>query len=146
MPNWAKSFYTPINPQKYVGKGKIVARSSWELHMMQFLDNHPGVEAWASEGMRIPYKNPFTGKVTHYVPDFMVQYVDKQGKQHVELLEIKPDGQTHLEMARGEKDKAAIALNYAKWSSAHAFAKEHNMTFRVITERDLFQGMNNKRR
>jgi len=148
MPKWAKKEYIPKNPQKYIGKGKIIARSSWETAMMQFLDNHPGVEAWMSEGVRIPYKNPFTGKVTYYVPDFTVQYVDKKGMQHVELLEIKPNSQTHLEMARGERDKASIALNYAKWSSAKNFAKEHGIIFRVITEEMLFRspGQSSKRR
>lgn len=112
---------------------------------MQFLDAHPGVEAWMSEGVRIPYKNPFTGKVTHYVPDFTVQYVDKSGKQHIELLEIKPAGQTHMDIAKGARNKAALALNYAKWESAHAFAKEAGMVFRVITENELFSGKGAKR-
>lgn len=138
MPKWSKGRFIPKNPQKYIGKGQATWRSSWELHMMQFLDQHPGVEAWMSEGLRIPYRNPFTGKMTFYVPDFTVQYVDKNNNQHVELLEIKPAGQTHIEMAKGNRDKSAIALNYAKWTSAQAFAKEHGMVFRVITENQLF--------
>lgn len=138
MPNWARQEFIPKNPQKYIGKGRIIARSSWETHMMQFLDQHPGVEAWMSEGVRIPYRNPFTGKVTHYVPDFTVQYVDKNGHQHIEILEIKPAGQTHMEIARGDKNKAALALNYAKWEAANKFAKEAGMKFRVITENELF--------
>jgi len=138
MARYAKSEYTPRHPEKYVGKGRIIARSSWETHFMQFLDSHPSVQAWSSESIRIPYKNPFTGKITHYVPDFMMQYVDSKGKQHVDLIEIKPAGQTHIEMARGDKDKAAIALNYAKWDSARAFAKEAGMNFKILTEMELY--------
>lgn len=111
---------------------------------MEFLDSHPAIQAWSSESIQIPYRNPFTGKVTKYVPDFMMQYVDTKGKQHVDIIEIKPAGQTHAAMAKGDKNKAALALNYAKWEAARAFAKEAGMSFKVLTEADIFH-MGSKR-
>ena len=55
---------------------------------------------WASENVKIPYRNPLTGKITNYVPDFMIQYQDKNGKTLVELIEIKPKSQTIIENAK----------------------------------------------
>ena len=44
---------------------------------MRLCDEHPNVAKWASESIKIPYRHPFTGKYTVYVPDFFVVYVDK---------------------------------------------------------------------
>ena len=55
---------------------------------MKFCDEHPNVSQWASEAVKIPYRNPLTGKYTVYVPDFFIVYADKGGKQKVELIEV----------------------------------------------------------
>ena len=88
--HYSQGQYVVQNPSKYVGAKMPYARSSWETAFMRFCDNHPNITKWASENVKIPYQNPFTGKITNYVPDFMVQYTDKSGKQLVELIEIKP--------------------------------------------------------
>ena len=54
-----------------------------------------------SEPVKITYQNPLTGKVTGYVPDFVITYIDASGKKHAELIEIKPSSQTKLEFAKG---------------------------------------------
>lgn len=133
-----QGIFTPKNPQKYVGRGSIKYRSSWEFHAMNFFDLHEGIIQWASESIHIPYRNPFTGKNTIYVPDFFLIYCDKDGKQHAELVEIKPSKEMMMENARSLRDKAAVALNQAKWSAANAFCKAHGIKFRIITEKDLF--------
>lgn len=139
MANWAQGKFTPKNPQKYVGKHSPRYRSGWELTFMMFCDNHDGVIYWASEAMSIPYKNPFTGKITNYVPDFFVMYEDKYGRKKAEIVEIKPKKQSLIESrVASAKDRAIVALNHAKWGAAMAYCKQQGYTFRVITEDDLF--------
>jgi hypothetical protein len=138
---FAQGIYEIKNPQKYVGLGKPRYRSGWELTFMMFCDNNPNVLQWASESVRIPYRNPLTGKQTIYVPDFMVVYQDKTGKQVAEMVEIKPSKETLLENNKrpSQRTRAVIAINHAKWQAAHHFCKRMGITFRVITENDLFR-------
>lgn len=136
---WAKGEFIPKNKEKYAGKGKIVYRSSWEWRMMDFFDKNPAVLNWASESVRIPYKNPLTGKNTSYVPDFLVMYVDKNGNKHAELIEVKPSAQATMEAAgKSMRNKAMVALNTAKWMAAKAWCKAQGIEFRIITEKDMF--------
>jgi hypothetical protein len=135
---YVQGYYTVLNPNKYVGKGKPMFRSSWEFKVMQMFDTNPNITNWASESLKIPYQNPFTGKYTVYVPDFVVTYVDAKGNRKAEIIEVKPAKETFLEQAKSQRAKAAVALNTYKWAAAHAFAKQHGMTFRVLTEQNLF--------
>ena len=145
MSKYAQGKYEIQNPHKYVGKGSPTYRSSWEFTMMQFLDNHPGVHQWASEAIHINYRNPFTGKNTIYVPDFLMVYVDANGKQHAEVVEIKPSKETTMEAARSQRDKAAVALNMYKWDAARKFCAARGLTFRVVNEQDIYH-MGGKKR
>ena len=136
--NYAKGKYTVMNPEKYVGKGSPTYRSSWEMVFMRFCDNHPSVIQWASESINIPYRNPLTGKNTIYVPDFFIHYQDADGKNHAELIEVKPSKETSLSEAKSSRDQAMAIVNAAKWQAARAFCSSHGMTFRIVTENDLF--------
>jgi hypothetical protein len=139
MGKWAQGFYTPKNPQKYIGKHTPKYRSGWELTFMTFCDTHNNVLYWASEALRIPYKHPFTGKPTIYVPDFFVVYENKFGKKVAEVVEIKPQKQSIIESkAATAKDRMIVAINHAKWAAAMGYCKSQGYTFRVITEKDLF--------
>ena len=106
---------------------------------MRFCDSRPNITKWASENVKIPYRHPFTGKITNYVPDFMVQYTDKNGKTRVDLIEIKPKAQTLQEKARDKYDKASIQVNAVKWEAAQAWCKAKGLHFKVITEDQIFQ-------
>ena len=140
MGKWAQGFYTPKNPHKYIGKGVPRYRSSCELSMMMFLDNNDNILHWASEAIKIPYKHPFTGKPTIYVPDFFVVYKNKTGKTIAEVVEIKPKKQSLIESkVASAKDRMIVAINHAKWAAANAYCKAHGYTFRVLTEDDLFR-------
>lgn len=140
MPNYAQGFYTPRNPNKYIGKHSPKYRSGWELTFMTFCDTNKNVLYWASESLRIPYKHPLTGKVTTYVPDFFVVYENRYGKKLAEVVEIKPKKQSLLESkVSNAKDRAIIAINHAKWGAAMAYCKTQGYNFRVITEDDLFR-------
>ncbi len=138
MSKYAQGKYQIQNPSKYVGNKTPTYRSSWEFAFMQFCDNNPNVLNWASEAVHINYRNPLTGKSTIYVPDFLITYQDAGGRQHAELVEVKPRKETTLEGAKNIRDQAAAILNMAKWEAARAWCKAHGLTFRVVTEDMIF--------
>jgi hypothetical protein len=144
MKSYVQGHYKPVNPSKYVGVYPIIFRSSWEFKVMTLFDMNPNISSWASEPLKIPYQNPFTGKYTVYVPDFVVTYVDAKGSQKAEIIEVKPAKETFLEQAKSQKAKAAVALNTYKWAAAYAFAKHHGMTFRVMNEGNIFNNPKGK--
>lgn len=140
MGKWAQGPYTVRNPHKYVGKGVPRYRSGWELVFMQFCDNNDSIIQWASEAIKIPYRNPLTGKQTIYVPDFLVVYQNRTGQQIAEIVEIKPKKQSLIESkAASAKDRAIVAINHAKWAAAKAYCQRLGVGFRVITEDDIFR-------
>lgn len=146
MSKYANGKYTIKNREKYVGRKEPTYRSSWEFSFMQFCDNNPSVLQWASEPFMIPYRNPLTGKNTIYVPDFMMVYVDREQKKHAEVVEVKPTKETNFESARSVRDRAAVALNMAKWTAAQEFCKSYGMRFRVVTENDIYVNTSKRRR
>lgn len=140
MANFAQGIYVPKNPQKYIGKHKPKYRSGWEFTFMMFCDNNKNVLQWASEAISIPYRSPIDGKIKNYIPDFFVVYENKYGKQIAEVVEIKPKKQSLIESrVASARDRAVVAVNHAKWQAAMAYCKQAGLTFRVITENELFQ-------
>jgi TnsA endonuclease N terminal len=136
---FSQGFFTPTHPEKYIGKGNIKYRSSWELRFMNFLDTHPSVKQWASESISIKYENPVAKKVKSYVPDFFIIYEDASGNRKGELIEIKPHKETTLEAAgRSVKNQIQAVVNQAKWEAAKEFCKRNGISFRVVTEHDMF--------
>jgi hypothetical protein len=144
MSKYAQGKFQLQNPEKYVGNKTPTYRSSWEFVFMQFCDNNPSIINWASEAVRINYRNPLTGKNTIYVPDFLITYSDAQGSQRAELVEIKPKKETTLEGAKNIRDQASAILNMAKWEAARAWCRANGMTFRVVTEDMIFHQGNSK--
>jgi len=138
MPNFRQGPYTVKNAAKYVGKGTPKYRSGWELTFMMFLDSNDNVLQWASESIRIPYRNPLTGKQSVYIPDFLVTYRGRNNTTIAELIEIKPKKQSLLESRASDRDRAIVALNYAKWHSATLWCKKNGLTFRVINEDQIY--------
>jgi hypothetical protein len=139
MVKFAQGRFEMKNPQKYVGKKTPLARSSWEFVFMKMLDEHPGVQNWASESIQIPYRDPLTGKYTIYVPDFFIVYVDKGGSKHAEVVEVKPENQTRREKVGNNPGRQAeYVKNLAKWEAATAWCKQQGIKFRVVNEGDIF--------
>ena len=116
MSRFAQGKFALKNPEKYIGGRTPTYRSSWEFHFMRMCDTNDSITKWASEAVRIPYRNPLSGKHTIYVPDFFLVYVDRTGKQHVELIEVKPANQAFSEKLGSSK----------------------GMAFRIVTESDIF--------
>jgi hypothetical protein len=145
MANFRQGTYEVRNTDKYVGKGKPRYRSGWEMTFMMFLDSNDNVVNWASEPLSIPYRHPLTGKMTMYVPDFIVTYKGPNNTRKTELIEIKPKSQSVVEAKMKDREKAVIAVNYAKWDQATKWARQNGITFRVLTEENIFhQGSQKK--
>ncbi len=136
---FARGKFTMTQPEKYVGTKVPTYRSSWEWSFMRFCDTNPSVQKWASEAVSIPYRDPLTGRQTIYVPDFFIQYVDKNQKMHVELIEIKPASQTILErVGKNKYNQAQFVKNQAKWAAANIWCRQQGIKFRIVNENELF--------
>jgi len=145
MSRFAQGKFNLKNPEKYIGNRTPTYRSGWEFTFMKFCDEHPAVAKWASEAIRIPYRNPLSGKHTIYVPDFFIVYNDRKGKQRIELIEVKPSNQARKDkLGRSKHNQAHWIVNQAKWEAARAYAKQNKMLFRIVTEEDIFH--NGRRR
>jgi hypothetical protein len=138
MSRWANGEYAITNPGKYVGKNTPRYRSGWEHAFMRFVDNNDAVLQWASESIAIPYRNPITGKPSMYVPDFFITYRTRGNVQRAEMIEIKPKKQSIIESKMNSRDRAVVAVNYAKWAAAQAWCRRAGIHFRVPTEFDMF--------
>lgn len=147
MPTYNQGKYAPSRPDKYVGDVKdIVYRSMWELKFMRWCDKNPAVIAWTSE-YPIPYLNQLDGRVHRYFVDFFVKMKDAQGKEHVLMVEVKPDVQTRppnkpknanpKSMKRYMTECETFQINTDKWKAADEFAKKNNMRFVIFNEYDL---------
>lgn len=138
MKRWAQGKYQIINGDKYVGRKQPTYRSGWEHSFMRFCDTNEHILQWASEPVSIPYRHPLTGRMTNYVPDFIITYRNRDNTVRAELIEIKPKGQSVIESKMKSRDRAVVAVNYAKWDAATKWARRNGLMFRVITESDMF--------
>jgi hypothetical protein len=138
MSRWAQGNYVIVNREKYAGNGTPRYRSGWELSFMKFCDTNDHVLQWASESIAIPYRHPITGKMTQYIPDFLITYRNRDNTVRAELIEIKPKSQSVIESKMNSRDRAVVAINYAKWDAATKWARKNGLSFRVITENDMF--------
>lgn len=137
MRKFNQGTYLIQNPAKYAGKKQPQYKSSWEKAFMVFCDTHPNILFWAYEPIVISYLHPFTGRKANYIPDFLIQYINRSGDKISELCEIKPNAQILGNSLRENETKAGI-INQAKWQQARAWCKEHGIIFRIITENDIF--------
>jgi len=141
-----QGIFSPINKSKCLNKGQVVYRSSLELRLMQKLDNNPLVLEWSSETHVVPYIKPGpVPKPARYFVDFYfnIQLGEQQRKF---LVEVKPHRQSLPPTLHGNKKMSTIlyeniqyAINKSKWEAAEKYAKGKNMTFIVITEKNIDQ-------
>ena len=131
--------YKPINPKKYKGDPtRIIYRSLRERKFMNFCDTKPSVTKWASEEIFIPYRSPKDGKVHRYYPDFYMKTGDKES-----IVEIKPSKQCKppkepkRKTARYKAECLTYLVNQAKWKYARKWCKARNLSFVILTEKDL---------
>ena len=141
--------YTPIHPEKYVGKHDPIYRSSFELRVFTFLDYSENVVNWASEPFSIPYFYNTTKDGTpiwhQYFPDliFTIKMPDESLVGY--LAEIKPYDQTiPPKQPKTSTKKYQVMLelyikNMSKWKFAKEFCDKKNMKFKLFTEKEIFR-------
>ena len=138
-----KGWFKPKNPKKYNGDASnIVHRSTWELRVMKWLDEHPNVIWWASEELPIPYKSPIDNKMHRYFPDFIAKIKQKNGTVMTYIIEVKPLEQTKMPIQKKKtkrylQEAATYVSNQEKWKAADIFCQEHGWKFMLMTEKDL---------
>ena len=144
MAKYNKGNFKPKNPQKYKGNPtEIVYRSSWELKLMLYLDDHKDVLTWGSEEIIIPYRSPIDGKIHRYFPDFIVTKINNEGKKETALIEVKPAKQTSPPKKQEKMTSRYITevktwgVNEAKWKAALNFCKDRGWSFHIFTEKEL---------
>ncbi len=140
------TIFIPKFPEKYVGKGNPISRSSWEESFMNWCDMNNSIVKWSSEPIAIEYHDPVSRKDRRYYPDFMLCIRDKEGKETVHIIEIKPEKET-IPPTKGKKksektmvhESMTYATNTAKWKAAMSYCKKKSIEFHIITEKDLFR-------
>lgn len=133
-----KTWYKPVNTKKYIGNpNNIVCRSLWERNVCKFLDENQSIIKWSSEEIAIPYTHPLDSKIHNYYPDFMVQFKNDSGLQ-TWIIEIKPKKQTLLRENATKNEKLIWSVNTAKWAAAKKYCEKNNITFKILTEQELF--------
>ena len=136
---FSQGTYKIKNPEKYIGVGAPRYRSSWEFSVMKMCDENEAIRQWASESIKIPYRDPLTGKATVYVPDFLVVFEDKNHNKKAEVWEIKPANQAFKEnVGKNKYNQAQFIRNQVKWAAAKNYCAQHHLQFRILTEHDLF--------
>jgi hypothetical protein len=110
---------------------------------MTYLDAHRDVIEWSSEEFCIPYKSPIDGRYHRYFPDFWIRQRNRDGKEEVVVVEIKPEKQTQPPVVQFKRTKRYIqevmawGVNNAKWNAANNFCKDKRWQFKVLTEHHL---------
>jgi len=144
MRKYHQGKYKIKNRDKYLGDpDKIFYRSSWELKVLQWLDNHPDIINFSSEEIIIPYVSPADGKYHRYFPDFFVKIKSKDGTIKNMILEVKPHAQSIEPVIKKNITKRYITevvtygVNQAKWKAAEEYCKDRKWEFRVLTEYEL---------
>lgn len=138
--NWSQGKFIPQHPEKYLGDvNNITYRSSWELHFNQYVDTNDSVISWANEEIVIEYYHPFYQQVRKYYPDYYVEYIDKDGIHHREIIEVKPENQIFLSKKASKNQKITFEINMAKWTACKRFCDQHGIEFRLVTEKQLFR-------
>jgi hypothetical protein len=138
-----KGKFTPKNPKKYKGdSSNIIYRSSWEVRVMKYLDEHPNVIWWGSEELPIPYLNPMDKRVHRYFPDFIVKMQKSDGSVMTYIIEVKPEKQTQPPKQKRKtrtylQEAITYEINLAKWEAAREFCKDHGWKFQILTEIEL---------
>ena len=139
-----KGKFTPTHSNKYQGDSRnIIYRSLWELKFMKWCDRNVNILEWGSEEFFIPYISPLDNRVHRYFPDFYMKIKESNGKVKRYVIEVKPLKHC-VPPVKGRKQKktfirevAEYAKNQAKWKAARSFCEMRQLTFKVVTEKEL---------
>ena len=153
MPNYYKGFYKIQNPKKYRGDPtECYYRSLWERKVCKFADLSPSVIEWCIEPFSIKYISPIDSRPHQYIIDFWMKVKTSDGKEEIQLIEVKPYKQTinpmteeHTPSTKKRRPKtlaeqiSTYAVNSAKWEAARKVCEAKNWKFIILTEKELFR-------
>ena len=143
--NCRKGIYEVKNKDKYLGDKNPRYLSSYEHRFFKYCDMHKDILKWSSENIIVKYWNPVKERYARYMVDVYVEYKDKNGDIHKELIEIKPKAQTQPPKKGNKKESTILmenatwAQNLAKWEAAKKYAEERGWKCRLLTEEGLFK-------
>ena len=141
---YKQGYFVPRCPAKWINIMEteepqiIIWRSSWEKRFCEWCDSNSAIYRCGSEIVKILYFNVLTGKQSFYTPDFYVELLDNNKQIQKYLIEIKPRKEAALESTSNGYDKLMVAKNAKKWQAAIEFCKKRGITFKVLTENELF--------
>lgn len=142
---YKQGLFIPKNPQKYAGDvNHIIYRSSWEYRTFQWADLNQSVIQWSSEETIIPYICQTDERMHRYFVDMKIRIKGQDGKVKDYVVEIKPFAQTQPPKFPGRQTKRYLeevetfVKNQSKWAAAKQYAKDRNMEFVILTEKELF--------
>ena len=143
---FVQGYYTPINPDKYIGPVPIVYRSSWERKFMIMCDTKDNVVKWSSEPVEIKYISSVDKRQHKYYPDFYMKTKTDEGFEEF-LVEIKPEAQIKKPSPPKKNSKKALnsykflaeqyVKNRDKYAYANAWCENRGWRFIVLTEKTL---------
>ena len=126
-----KGRFIPTKPNKYTGDVRnIIYRSLWELKFMKWCDRNVNILEWGSEEFFIPYRSPLDNRVHRYFPDFYMKVQESNGK-------CSPPIKGRKQKKTFIREVAEYAKNQAKWKAAKSFCEDRQLTFKVVTEKEL---------
>jgi hypothetical protein len=139
-----KQGYYPIDEtKKYIGKGPIIYRSSWERQFCDYCEKNAQIVSWSSENVKIQYVDTLDGTYHYYFPDFYITTITGLSM----LIEIKPLAQTKQPVKpktitfktkkRYEESFEIFRINMLKFSAAKKYCDTKGWIFRILTE-DFF--------
>lgn len=137
---YKQGFFVPTRPAKCGNimatseVQPIVCRSGWEKQFCEYCDETDSIIFWMSEPIKILYKNPIKNRMSFYVPDFVIHYLDKNKKLVKMMIEIKPLKEASLKEASNGYDRMMLAQNVMKWQSAIEYCKKRDYIFKVLTD------------
>lgn len=142
---YKQGLFIPKNPQKYAGDvNNIIYRSSWEYRTFQWADLNQSVIQWSSEETIIPYICQTDERMHRYFVDMKIRIKGQDGKVKDYVVEIKPFAQTQPPKFPGRQTKRYLeevetfVKNQSKWAAAKQYAKDRNMEFVILTEKEIF--------
>ncbi len=138
-----QGIFVPVHPEKYVGKSQISYRSSWELRLMKWLDNHQSIICWNSEDFIVKYVSPIDNRQHKYYIDFVAKMKLRDGSEKTYAIEVKPLKEM-LPPSNKIKNKQRLLtetttyiVNQAKWTTAKEYCMKIGIEFIVLNENDL---------
>jgi hypothetical protein len=111
---YKQGYYKLYNPNKYIGPGPIIYRSSWEKKFCHWCDHNTEVISWVSEPFSIKYFNILDKKFHEYFPDFYLK-MNRDGIIEEYVVEIKPKAQ----LQKPEIPKRKTTKSVANFKSAY---------------------------